>query len=408
VLEFVEPAHDPLLRLNHMQRGLVVENRELVRGAESFGRSRHHIEIALPDGCSYRPGDYLVVLPENPAEDVGRALRRFGLPYDAQVVLRPSPGLQTLFPVGKPVMTGELLRSYVELAMPATRRVVAQLAASATDPADAEALAALMATDAVYTNEVLEKRLSMLDLLERFGSCDLSFAGFLHALPSLKPRQYSVSSSPRWSATHCTITVGVVNAPAWSGQGTHHGVASNFLALARPGTQIAVDTRPSHDGFHLPNDTATPIIMIAAGTGIAPFRGFLQDRAIRAAHGEALGAAHLFFGCHHCDVDFLYADELQQWEQDSVVRVHCAFHKPTDGEAQYVQDRLWADRAIVMRLMDDGARIYVCGDGHTMADAVRTTLGRMYQELNGGTSAMVDAWLVELETGFRYSQDVFT
>jgi cytochrome P450/NADPH-cytochrome P450 reductase len=407
MLEFVEGARSPIIRQNQLQHGTVVENRELVDMASPFARSKRHIQIALPEGMTYRAGDYLAILPENAAETVERALRRFNLPYDAQVRLTRPQGVETVFPTDQPIMAGELLASYLDLGSAATRNGVRRLAEGAADPADKHALADL-ASDAQYEREVLAKHVSTLDLLERFPSCQVSFAEFLQAVPVLKPRQYSISSSPGWSRAHCSITIAVLEAPAWAGSGVYHGVASQYLARAKPGMQIAVSVRPSQAGFHLPEDPATPIIMVAAGTGLAPFRGFLQERAIAAEHGTVFGEALLFFGCGHSDVDFLYREELQQWAAEGVVTIHPAFHRVVGEPAQYVQDRLWADRASIMPLIQQGARIYVCGDGQSMAPAVRAVFGRIYGEATGSSEAQVDAWLAELEQSFRYSQDVFS
>jgi len=237
----------------------------------------------------------------------------------------------------------------------------------------------------------------------------VAFGSLLEMLPPLKPRQYSISSSPHWSPEHVTITVAVVTAPAWSGHGVFHGVASNYLANARPGMKVAVTARPSQAAFHLPDTLDTPIIMVGAGTGVAPFRGFLQERALRAAEeGQQPGDALLFFGCHHADEDFLYKDDLQLWESEGVVKLRMAFSATPDGEVRHVQHRLWKDRAEVMSLMEKGARIYVCGDGRHMAPAVRETFGRMHQELTNCTPDQVQEWLTELEKSIRYSQDVFS
>jgi len=406
-LEFVEGARDPLLRLNSLQRGEVVDNHELVDVTSSMGRSKRHIEIALPTGMRYRAGDYLSVLPSNSPESIGRALRRFKLGYDAQVILHPTAGMQTFFPTGHPVLAGELLASFVELGQPATQQQIRKLAISTADPAEKKALESWAESAEPYGTDILAKRVSVLDLLERFGSCNLPFAALLQMLTPMKPRQYSISSSPLWSETHCTITVAVVEAPALSGQGTYRGVASTYLAHARPGMKIAVLTRPSQAAFHLPETLATPIIMVGAGTGMAPFRGFLQERALRAAAEGTPGEAHLFFGCDHPEVDFIYKDELKLWEEEGVVKVHAAFCKAPDGDVKYVQHRLWKDRAEVMALLSKGARIYVCGDGKHMAPAVRETFGRMYQEHTGCTPEQIEAWLSDLEKSIRYSQDVF-
>jgi cytochrome P450/NADPH-cytochrome P450 reductase len=346
----------------------------------------------------------------NPHDNVDRALRRFELSFDTQVVIHMAPGGQTFFPTNQPITAGELLASYVELGLPATRKQIEQLAVSTPCPPDKQALEALIAEDATYEEAILNKRVSVLDLLERYRSCGLPFSAFLQMLSPLKPRQYSISSSPLWSADHCTLTLAVVDAPALSGQGKYYGVASTYMAQARPGTKVAMTVRPSNVAFHPPESLATPIIMVCAGTGIAPFRGFIQDRALRAiqAEGQVIGAALLFFGCSHPDVDFLYQGELADWEQQGVVSVRPAFSAQSPGDIKYVQDRLWQDRADVVELMKQGAVFYVCGDGRRMAPAVYETCIRIYRQATNATPEEAEQWMTEMErTHGRYVADVF-
>lgn len=409
-VEFIPRSRTTAQRKSEMQFGMIVENRELVNLSAKGARSKRHIEIALPEGMSYRSGDYLAVLPLNPAANVDRALHRFGLGYDAQVQIHLAAGGQTFFPTDQPVMVGELLASYVELGAPATRKQIDLLAAATPCPPEKQALAALIAEDAAYESEVLEKHVSVLDLLERTPSCGLSFAAFLQMLSPLKPRQYSISSSPLWSADHCTLTLAVVDAPALSGQGRYYGAASTYLAQTRPGTLIPVAVRPSQVAFHPPVSLETPLIMVCAGTGLAPFRGFLQDRAARIAEteGQPVGPALLFFGCTHPEVDFLYQEELTGWERDGLVSVRPAFSQAPVGDVKYVQDRLWQDRADVIALVRQGAVFFVCGDGRRMAPAVHETCIRIYQEAKSATAEEAEQWIDQMERQHgRYVADVF-
>ena len=133
-LQFVGNVRDPLLRQNGLALGTVVANRELVDLAKPGARSKRHVEIALPEGMTYRTGDYLAVLPLNPGDLVQRALARFNLDYDSHVQLGMERG-DTFLPTGTPVAVGELLSSYVELAVPATRSQLEDLADVAADPA---------------------------------------------------------------------------------------------------------------------------------------------------------------------------------------------------------------------------------------------------------------------------------
>jgi cytochrome P450/NADPH-cytochrome P450 reductase len=407
-VDIVPSARLGALRLTELDHGRIVDNRELVDMSAAFARSKRHIEIALPDGMRYRTGDYLAVLPRNPAAQVERVLRRFGLASDTQVVIGQRPGAASGLPCGYPVALAQVLTDYVELAQPATRAQVAQLAAATRCPPDRDALETLAAEPA-YTDEVLARKTSLLDLLERFPACELALGAFLGALPAMRARQYSISSSPLRDPAQCSLTVAVLDAPALSGIGRRRGVASTYLAGLDAGALVSVAVRPSQASFHPPEDPATPIILVCAGSGIAPFHGFLQERAIQKAGGREVGEALLFFGIDHPDVDWLYKEELRRWQDMGVVDVRPAFSQaPQDGVA-YVQHRMWQDRARVSALFQQGATVFVCGDGEHMAPAVRDTFVRIYRDSMGVSTEAANAWAdrIEREHG-RYVADIFS
>ena len=165
--------------------------------------------------------------------------------------------------------------------------------------------------EALYRAEVYAKRLSVFDLLRLHPACELPFAAYLEMLPPLQARYYSISSSPT-DKGRVAVTVGVVGGPARSGLGENRGVASNYLsARASSAPVVPAAVRETKAGFRLPADANTPLIMVGPGTGLAPFRGFLRERAALRAQGVSLGPAMLFFGCRRADEDFLYADELK-------------------------------------------------------------------------------------------------
>jgi cytochrome P450/NADPH-cytochrome P450 reductase len=148
--------------------------------------------------------------------------------------------------------------------------------------------------------------------------------------------------------------------------------------------------------------------MICAGTGLAPFRGFIQERAIQAAQGRQLGRALLFFGCNHPDVDFLYKDELAAWEKAGVVEVRPAFSDLPQEWGMFVQHRLWHDRADVVALFQQHAKVFACGDARRLLPALRETAARIYQEAGRCTADEAERWVAELEkTHSRFYADVF-
>ena len=401
-VSFVRGGRASALRLGDLQQGTVVANRELVDMSAPNARSKRHVEFALPEGMTYRAGDYLAVLARNPAGLVDRVLRRFGIAHDTQIVISGPTGL----PTGHPVATGDLLESYVELAQPATRAQVAALATATRCPPEKTPLGELAGEK--YDAEVLGKRLSVIDLLDRFRACELDFAGYLSMLPPMKARQYSISSSPLWKPDHVTLTIAVVDAPALSGNGRYQGVASSYLASLAPGDRVSIAVRPSNARFHPPVDPRTPMIMVCAGSGIAPFRGFVQERAAQRAGGQQTGPSLLFFGTSDPDVDYLYHDELSAWERDGIVEVLPAFSARPDGDVRFVQHRVWAESARIADLFKKGATVFVCGDGRRMAPAVRETLIRIYRESTGVTESDADQWADEIEREHgRYVADVF-
>ena len=292
------------------------------------------------------------------------------------------------------------------MGQPITHKQVVTLAALAAGE-DKEALEGFSA-ETVYQTELLNKRVSLLDLLERFPNLDVPLATFLSMLAPLRPRQYSISSSPLWKADHCTLTVAVVDAPAWSGQGRFLGAASNYLAQAEPGMRLSVAVKPSNVSFHPPSDPTIPMVMVCAGSGLAPFHGFIQDRAEQLAGGQTIGNSVLYFGCDHPEVDFLYKDQLVAWQADGVVDVRPTFSKQPDGNMMYVQHRIWEDREMLKELYDEGAHFYLCGDGKYMAPGVREVMLKIYEEQFGGTVANAEAWVerMERENG-RFSADIF-
>jgi cytochrome P450/NADPH-cytochrome P450 reductase len=197
-----------------------------------------------------------------------------------------------------------------------------------------------------------------------------------------------------------------VEAPASSGHGIYRGVCSNFLARRRTGDTVYATLRETRAGFGLPSDPSVPIIMIGPGTGLAPFRGFLQERAAQKAKGVSLGAAMLFFGCRHPDQDYLYADELKACAADGITELHTAFSRG-DGPKTYVQDLIAAQKDRVWALIGQGAIIYVCGDGSRMEPDVKAALMAIHRDKMGAEADGASRWIDDLGTKGRYVLDVW-
>lgn len=231
---------------------------------------KRHIELAIPSRMEYMAGDYLAILPINPIKLVKDIMARFGLPWDA--VLSIKEGQYTSLPQGTNMTAMTLLSAYVEFNELVTQKQLSTLAACTADITTQSALSALTAT------KIADKRISVFSVLAKHPDIALPFGSFLAMLPPLRVRQYSISSSPLKSPHTCTLTHSVLNTTAKPDPGKRYlGTASTYLSELNPGDHVHVAVRPSHTSFHLPLDAANvPIIMICAGTGIAPFRAFVQ------------------------------------------------------------------------------------------------------------------------------------
>jgi len=342
-------------------------------------------------------------LPRNGFDLIRRVITRFGLDAGQYLTIIPNSGSHTHLPIDEPAPLLGVLASCVELQDVATRDDIATLADHTDDPEQQAALRAL-ADD--YADEVLVPNRSLLDLLEAFPACAVPFAEYLDMLPPLRPRYYSISSSPMTGAV-CSITVGVLRGPARSGTGTFTGVGSGHLAaLPDEGTVFAFVRSPSI-AFRPPENPHTPMIMVGAGTGLAPFRGFLQERAALKAQGVPVERSLLFFGCRDRDADYLYADELRSFEENGIVRVECAFSRTADTPSRYVQDALLDSADEVWDLLQRDAAVFVCGNAATMAPAVRSALMTIFRGKTSAGEADAAAWLAGLRANNRFLEDIW-
>lgn len=403
-MEFVhEEAEMPLAQTYDASYATVLVNKELQEMGS--GRSTRHIEVLLPKGMTYREGDHLGVLPNNQSQNVDRVLSRFGLSGDVHVQLTSDTKHLTHLPLNRPVKVQELLTQCVELQTPATRTQLQELANHTVCPPHKRELEGMLDENS-YRDYILAHRITMLDLLEKYEACELPFEKCIELLPPLKPRYYSISSSPRLNSEQASITVSVVREPAWSGRGEYLGVASSYLASCQSGERILMFIRTPESEFVLSEEADVPMIMVGPGTGVAPFRGFLQARAVMKQRDLPLSAAHLFFGCRD-DSDFIYRQELEQYEREGIVKLHIAFSRAEGKPKTYVQDLMKEDFEQLLHMLMNNGRIYVCGDGSQMAPAVKEALQQAYQEVQGATRQQAKEWLIQLQAEGRYLQDVW-
>lgn len=342
-----------------------------------------HIEIDLGDsGLRYQPGDALGVWYQNDPALVKELVELLWLKGDETVTVD-----------GKTLTLSEALQWHFELTVN-TANIVENYATLTRS----ETLLPLVGDKAKLQHYAATT--PIVDMV-RFSPAQLDAEALINLLRPLTPRLYSIASSQAEVENEVHVTVGVVR---YDVEGrARAGGASSFLA-DRVEEEGEVRVFIEHnDNFRLPANPETPVIMIGPGTGIAPFRAFMQQRAA----DEAPGKNWLFFGNPHFTEDFLYQVEWQRYVKEGVLtRIDLAWSRD-QKEKIYVQDKLREQGAELWRWINDGAHIYVCGDANRMAKDVEQALLEVIAEFGGMDTEAADEFLSELRVERRYQRDVY-
>jgi sulfite reductase (NADPH) flavoprotein alpha-component len=357
----------------------------VLNGRGSVKETRH-IELSLEDsGLDYEPGDVLSLLPQNRDEVAAEILERLALSPEETVsadsgeltlaeALRHDYEITTLTPA--------FIGGYAELSGSSKLRELAK------DGNRSELM------------RYIDGR-QIIDVLTEFPVQGLDARTLLGMMRRMQPREYSIASSHAANPDEVHLTVATVR---YESHGrTRQGVASGWLAdHVEPGATVPIFLRRNKN-FRLPTDPDAPTIMIGPGTGVAPFRGFLQEREVQGAGGDNW----LFFGNPHFRTDFLYQTEWQGWLKDGLLtRMDVAFSR--DGERKvYVQDRLRERGAEVYRWLEEGAHVYVCGDAERMAPDVHAALQDIVRQHGGRSADAAAEYVKTLQREKRYQRDVY-
>jgi sulfite reductase (NADPH) flavoprotein alpha-component len=379
-----KPAASSWTRSNPFPGKLVVNR--LLSGPESEKDTRH-FEIDLKGwGLSFEVGDSLAVYPTNdPAlvEEIIRALRAKGdetvTAAKTQKSLREA--LLRDFSITQP--TPKFLKAITERANSST------LLKDLLQPKRKEDLDRYL-----WGMEVI-------DFLTEHPSAKFSPEEFVGLLTKLQPRLYSVASSLRAYPEQVHFIVDVVRYESHGRM--RKGVCSSFLA--ERADHVPVPVYPSSaKHFHLPEDPDTPIIMIGPGTGIAPFRAYLQERQALGAKGKNW----LFFGAQREKCDYAYKEDFDRFKRDGVLaRLDCAWSRD-QAHKIYVQHKLLENAAEIWKWIDaDGAQFFVCGDARRMAKDVDAALRKIVQEHGGKDVEAANEYVEKLKSDKRYKRDVY-
>jgi len=372
-------------RTNPFPARLVVNRR--LSGPESEKDTRH-FEIDLTGwGLSFEVGDSLAVYATNDPELVDEIIHTIGATGDEQVP-RPKGEATTLREV--------LLRDYsVKQPTPKFLKAIAHRASAAPT------LSYLLAADRKQDLETYLWGMEIVDFLSEHPSARFAPEEFVGLLTKLQPRLYSVASSLKAYPDQVHFIVDVVR---YESHGRiRKGVCSAFLA--ERADDVPVPVFPSvAKHFHLPEDPETPIIMIGPGTGVAPFRAYLQERKATGAKGKNW----LFFGSQHESCDFAYGDEFNAFMKEGLLaRLDCAWSRD-QAQKVYVQHKMAENAPEIWKWIDvQGAHFFVCGDARRMAKDVDATLRKIVQEQGGKNVEEANEYVEKLKNEKRYKRDVY-
>ncbi|WP_457983443.1 assimilatory sulfite reductase (NADPH) flavoprotein subunit [Bacillus paralicheniformis] len=366
-------------------RAEVLENLNL--NGRGSNKETRHLELSLEgSGLTYEPGDALGIFPENDPELVDMLLTE----------LKWDPNATVTDDQGENLSLKEALTSYYEITV-LTKKFIQQAAELIAN----EKLRELAAQENADQLKAYIAGRDLIDFVQDFGPIAAAPQDFVSILRKIPPRLYSIASSFAANPDEVHLTIGAVR------YNTHgrdrKGVCSVLCAeRLQPGDTLPVFIQPNKN-FKLPENPEAPIIMVGPGTGVAPFRSFMQEREETGAPGKSW----MFFGDQHFVTDFLYQTEWQKWLSDGVLtKMDVAFSRDTE-EKVYVQHRMLEHSKELFEWLEEGAAFYVCGDKNNMAKDVQNALLEIIEKEGGKSREEAEAYLAEMKKQKRYQRDVY-
>ncbi|XP_055064008.2 NADPH--cytochrome P450 reductase isoform X1 [Misgurnus anguillicaudatus] len=389
-------------------------NRKLNKGGN---RHLMHLELDISESkVRYDAGDHVAVYPTNDTTVVSRLGERLGVDLDIIMSLKNlDEESNKIHPFPCPTSYRTALTHYLDINNPPRTNVLYELAQYASDPKEQESMRKMASASpegkALYQSWVVDSERNILSILEDLPSLQPPIDHLCELLPRLQARYYSIASSSKVHSTSIHICAVVVEYTTKTGR-VFKGVATNWLKnkfVTDNGHTPTVPMYVRRSQFRLPFKPSNPVVMIGPGTGIAPFMGFIQERAWLKEQGKDVGETILYFGCRHRNEDFLYQQELEDFERAGVLtQLNVAFSRDQDHKV-YVQHLLKKNKEHLWKLVhSNNAHIYVCGDARNMARDVHAAFHEIAQEAGGLTHAQAVDYFKKLMTKGRYSQDVWS
>jgi NADPH-ferrihemoprotein reductase len=408
----------------HCHEATITVNRELrnqnstaVHPNEPIGSTKHiEIDISKFDNLDYLTADNLAVLPDNNPTAVEQICKLLGFDPEMNFKLEPvdaSASFKHPFPT--PCTVRRALTSFFDIQGLVRHSLLSKFIPYVKDPVQKEWLKDLLQKDKLpsYKKRVEEENITIAELFSsKLSSCKVPLEDFLHIIPHLQPRYYTISSSSSLfpKSVHITISITEKELKASADSSAIRtskkrfvGVCSDFLQNISTGSSCKIVIKAS--SFRLPEDNSLPVIMVGPGTGIAPMRALLQEREFRKGTGKNV----LFFGCKHQQEDYIYRDELEGFQQRNVLNeLHLAFSRDQADRihVQTLMKRPETAKAL-MGYLDQGGYLFVCG-ATAMGNDVHATLVKIVEAEKKLDKAGAEAYVKTLKDTHRYVQELWS
>ncbi|KAF2855552.1 NADPH-cytochrome p450 reductase-like protein [Plenodomus tracheiphilus IPT5] len=413
----------------------IVESSELFNAKD---RNCLHMEISIAgSNLSYTTGDHIAIWPNNAGKEVDRIFKVLGKEDKRHTVIAVKgldPTAKVPFP--SPTTYDAAIRFHMEINAAVSRQLVSGIAQFAPNEEIKAEMAKLGSDKDYFKQNVTDRNLNLAQLLEIQGKgqtwTKIPFSFMFENMVKIQPRYYSISSSSLAQKDKISITAVVESIEKAGAPYVLKGVTTNYLlalkqkqhgdphpdphgldyAITGPRNKydgIHVPVHVRHSNFKLPSDPSKPIIMVGPGTGVAPFRAFVQERAAQAKAGQNVGKTILFFGCRKQSEDFIYGNEWKQYKEilgDNFI-MHTAFSR--DGPKKvYVQHKLEEAGEEVNKLLEQKAYFYVCGDAAHMAREVNTLLGKLISKYRNVSESKGEEIVKAMRASNQYQEDVWS
>ncbi|XP_047111254.1 NADPH--cytochrome P450 reductase [Schistocerca piceifrons] len=387
-------------------------NRELHKAGD---RSCMHIEFDIEGSkMRYDSGDHVAVYPMNDEALVNRIGELLNIDLDTVITLTNTDEESTKkHPFPCPCSYRTALRHYLDITSNPRTHILKELIEYTKDPEEQEKLKLMSSTSpegkSLYNQWIIKDNRNIVHILEDLPSCKPALDHLCELLPRLQARYYSISSSPKVYPNSVHVTAVLVDYTTPTGR-HNKGVATSWLKKKQPKEDFT-PTTPIYirrSQFRLPTRTQTPIIMIGPGTGLAPFRGFIQERHLSKKEGKPVGDTILYFGCRKKSEDFIYQDELEQYVSDGSLKIYVAFSRD-QAEKVYVTHLLQKNKDEIWNIIgENNGHLYVCGDAKNMARDVHDIVVKVVMEKGNMSESEAMAYVKKMENQKRYSSDVWS